>query len=637
MSEERQSSLRPAALAVLVALLLTTAAIYARGMDGEFQFDDAHSIRERRDIRHLDGFLSSATISDAVHGKRVLTNFTFALSYRMAGLAPRSFHAVNLAIHLVATLLVFLFTRRILALGGVTGLDALALVVAGAFALHPLQTQAVIYLSQRAESLASALYLGSLLLLLRAEQRGVSAAGVGLYLAGLLAFALGLNAKVIVATLPVAYLLMGILPGSCGALASTPRRIALAAPFLAYSALTAALALSDMKAEDAGFSVPSMPPARYFPTQWHVLVTYLRLLFWPAGQHPDWEFPVAHGLGDRAAVLAGLFLLVLLGCASLLYLRHRSRADEAGAAARTAAFGVAWFFLILLPTSSVIPLADVLMEHRVYLASWGVFLAASVLLSVQIRRGRWRVPRGVTAATVICLGAGLAAATFVRVGVWTSRLTLWGDCVAKSPRKARAHLGLGEAYRQAGDVDLAIREFRKALDLARNDPRWIRQEIHGELAAALLASGRADETVAEIHAGLSEKSNDAGLLGILAMAHLRRGDLPAAEAAAQDSVRVALANSLRETPDNELGAGRHPAASLRVLGLVHLARGNQPAATVAFERAVELDPDEAQGRFLLAQAYRAQGRSDRACDLLRGPFDEMEAQVAEARAFCHGP
>jgi Flp pilus assembly protein TadD len=673
----------------LTGLLLLTVAVYARGMNGEFQFDDLHTVEFNRNIHHPHNFLTSSAMLDAIHGKRVLTDFTFSINYWVAGPNPFSFHVANLAIHLVTTLLVFFFTRKVLTLSGHVGRDFLAVAVTAVFALHPLQTQAVIYVSQRAESLASGLYLGALLLLLRAEKRGLCPAGVAFYAFSFALFALGLSAKLIVATLPIAYLLLGLLPGPHGLLARpvsrvgsrrasprglrdgqptppTPRasrapsllaahlrgrdgeaersergvgggwgaegrsepfqgshiqRLGLAAPLFAYALATSVLAVADLKGEDAGFLIPFMPPGRYFLTQWHVVVTYLRLLFWPTGQNLDWDFPLAHGLTDPAVLGSGFFLAVLLVGAGILFVRCRSRGDSAGATGRLVAFGVAWFFLLLAPTSSVVPLADVLMEHRLYLASWGIFLAAAVLASSLVER-RVRPGRPVVlAAVLVCLCAGLASASCLRVNLWRSKLALWSDCVAKSPHKARAHLGLGNGYRQAGDVQRAAEEFRDALDLAKEDPRWLRQEIRGKLTSALLVLGRTEEAIVAVQAGLAEQPKDATLLGLLAMAQLQQRNFAAAEAAAQGSVVAA----------------KEPAASLQILGMVRSAEGDREGAIAAFEQAVRIDPEEPQGTLLLARAYREQGRPREACDVLRSPATEQSPQVKEALADCPEP
>ena len=612
---------KPWPIAALAGWLLLTGLVYAPGLRGEFQFDDLRSVQFNQSIRRLDNFSHLQLLVDMVRGRRVLTDLTFAIDYRIAGNDPFAFHATNLGIHLAVVLLVFFFTRRMLTLCGAAGGDFLALAVTAVFALHPLQTQAVAYVSQRAESLASAFYLASLLWLLAAERRGRCAAGAGLYAASFALFALGLGAKVIVATLPVAYLLMGLLPGPHDLLARPLRRLALAAPFLGYALLTTVLTVPNLKGEDAGFFIPFMPPGRYFLTQWHVLVTYLRLLFCPAGQNVDWDFPVAHGLADPAVFGSGFLLIVLLAGAGILFFRCRSRADRAGAAGRAATFGVAWFFLVLAPTSSVVPLADIVMEHRLYLASWGVFFAVAVPTAGFADRLHQRGLLRLGVAAVLCLCGVLATATYLRVGLWRSKLLLWSDAVAKSPHKARAHLGLGNAYRQAGQLQPAIDEYANALNLAGNDPAWVRNSIREKLAAALLWQASSEDAIATLQAGLAEDPNHSALLGTLAMAYLQRHELAQAEVAAEQSVRTSP----------------RPASSLLVLGMVRMQRGDQAGATDAFARAVKLEPDELQGSLLLAGAYRAQGRTREACDVLRSfrkPNLEQHEQLQQALAGC---
>jgi Flp pilus assembly protein TadD len=339
------------------------------------------------------------------------------------------------------------------------------------------------------------------------------------------------------------------------------------------------------------------------------------------GQNIDWDFPLARGVGDPIVLACGALLCVLLAAVTMLLLRCRTRDDGTGAAGRIAAFGVFWFFLLLAPTSSVIPVVDVLMEHRVYLASWGIFLASAVLASTALQGLSWPSRSRVALAASLVLCVALAAATYLRVGEWKSKLALWTDAVAKSPRKARVHLDLGHAYREHGETQRAVEEYRAGLALAGHEPRWIRTEIRGKLAAALLSLGRPEEAIADVQQGLTEDPHDGGLLGVLALAHLRRNELPLAAAAAEQSVRSA----------------RDPAASLRVLGLVRTAMGEADKAIAAFESAVQLEPDDEQGRLLLAQAYRAQGRMREACAVIHQvsiPSTELKDQIDEAAKGC---
>ena len=459
-------------IAALAGLMLLTVLAYAPALQGPFVFDDQRTVELNRGIHHLTGTLGPPSLQTLVRGGRAITDLTFALDYRIAGNTPFLFHATNLAIHLAVTLLVFAFTRRVLSLGGWRAGDLLALAVTSVFALHPLQSQSVAYISQRSETLASAFYLGSLLLLQGCGGRRSRRARACAYLAAFFLFLLGLAAKVIIATLPAAYLLMGLLPGPAPAAgpARLRQRLAAAAPFLILILYATATALFTghglPKEANAGFSIASLPPWRYLLTQGHVLVTYLRLVLWPRGQNLDWDFPIASGVDNPVALACALFVLLVLTASVGLYLRSRSRTDAKGAAGRTAAFGVLWFFLLLSPTSSVVPLADVIMEHRVYLASWGLFLALAALATASggaIRH--WLGRRSVAATALLVLCAALAGTTYLRARLWGSELLLWSDIVAKSPGKARARLGLANAYHHAGQGERAVAECRIGLAL----------------------------------------------------------------------------------------------------------------------------------------------------------------------------
>jgi hypothetical protein len=239
--------LTPKARWLALPLVLAVAA-YARALGGEFQLDDFGSIVESPAVKDLGRALRGFWPALA-RGGRPLTDLTFALNYAVGGLDPWGFHATNLAFHLAVVGLVFLFTRAGLRLAGSGAATGLAVAVAGLFALHPIQTQAVSYVVQRAEVLASGLYLAALLLLLAAERRGRTAAGVAAWVAGFSAFALGLAAKAIVVTLPAAYLLLAaMVPGVAGrkALSTWPRRLALIAPWAAFDLLFASAAMGGM-------------------------------------------------------------------------------------------------------------------------------------------------------------------------------------------------------------------------------------------------------------------------------------------------------------------------------------------------------------------------------------------------------
>jgi Flp pilus assembly protein TadD len=606
---------------IFAGLLLLTIVAYAPGLHGEFVLDDRFTVETNFEIRHLGHYLDPGVWLRILRSDRVFTEFTFAFDYAVGKLDPFPYHATNLAIHLGVVLLVYAFVRRMLDLGGLAEGRQLALAVAAVFALHPLQTEAVIYVSQRAESLASGLYLGALLLVLAAERRGRTWVGAVLYLAALGVFILGLGTKSIVLTMPLAYVLIGLLPGRAlyaEKLAPLAKRILLAAPFVLCSLLVVLRTVPTFQGRNrglntAGFDIPSLPPWRYLLTEWHVMVVYLRLLFWPADQNLDWDFPLARGPGDPTAWLCGLLLTVLLLGAGYIFMRFRTRDDRAGSVARVAVFGLFWYFLVLALTSSIIPILDVLVEHRLYLACVGLFLAVLAPVGLALRRlpetKQWRL----TPALPLLLCAGLAAMTYHRTRAWQSMLRLWTDAVAKSPHKARPHAGLGGALCLKGQLSPAIDEYVTALGLAGDEPVWIRSRIYEKLTTAYLAQGRTDEAIAAVQKGLQEDPESSPLLGVLAIAYLRGHQLQEAKAAAEHAVRTTTS----------------PATALLVLGLAQAELGDQTSAVEAFERALALEPDLWKGRLYLAALYRAQGRMEEACSVLRVLRQSVPEQLTD--------
>jgi len=615
---------------LLAVPLALAAAAYARVLDARFAFDDGSSIVGNPAARDLARCLREL-LPQLLHGGRPTTDLTFALNHAVAGLEPWNFHVTNLAIHLSVAALAFAFTRTVLLLAGSERPEAMAVATAGLFALHPLQSEVVSYLTQRAEALASGLYLATLLLLLAAERRGPTLRGAAAYLAALAAFVLGLGAKPIAVTLPLAYLLLTWIVPSEDArrtLASWPRRLLLALP---VAVLGACFAFATLHAADgslhAGFGVPGLPARHYFLTQWRAIATYLRLLAWPAGQSVDWGFPLSTAL-DPATVGSGLILLALAAGAAALGRSGGRRMDALGAARRVSAFGLLWFFLLLAPTSSVVPLADTLVEHRVYLASWGIFVAAVALGERLLARVPGRRGLVVAAALVGLAWAALAACTYRRNAVWEDPVALWRDAVAKAPRYWRGHLQLGYALWNRGRWDEAIREYRLSVEQPADRPDR-EAELLADLGAMLIYAGRLDEASAVLRRAVEIRPRHAGALVNLAVARLKLSDLAGAE---EYAIRA-----LERQP----GLGR----ALEVVGEVKLYRGDAGAALPYFTGALRVQPEDGAALFYLGVANEQLGGRAEACAawrrLLRtpgaAPAARDEAMKRTARAGCPGP
>jgi len=224
------------------------------------------------------------------------------------------------------------------------------------------------------------------------------------------------------------------------------KRLAVLAPFIVTAGWYVRQLLFSVEGHpDVGFAVPGITSWTYFLTQWKVLLVYLRLVFWPAGQCLDWRYPATTHL-DTGAISAGVALAAIASGAVAILWRFRGRAGENAAVAKIAGFGVLWFFLLLAPTSSVVPIADVLVEHRVYLASWGIFAAVVMVLGRAVARVNERRGKIVGAWLVGALWFALAMGLRDRNGVWESPVVLWSDVVAKVAGNMRARVQLAAAY-----------------------------------------------------------------------------------------------------------------------------------------------------------------------------------------------
>lgn len=651
---------------VLLGTLLLAAAACWPALRGEFQYDDMPAIvlnaRAKELSRALDGF--GARYASA----RPLTDVSYALDHAWSGIDPHGYHLTSLALHLAVALLVFALARRLLRRAGIED-GAAPLLTAALFALHPLQSQAVLYLAQRSEVLASLLYLSALLALLEAEERWGTGAGLGWYGLAAASFALALGAKPIAATLPAAFLLVrlglpgrvvasagsgtakGSSPAATGASASgasgspapAPRRalawrpLLLSFPFFLGSAVAAWASLRTTAGrDDAGFDIPSLGPGTYLLTQARVVVRYLWLLFWPAGQNLDYDLQPSRGLLDPPSTVAGLLLLLLLAAgAALAWWRSRARPAEPSARAfRVAAIGFGWYLLVLAPSSSVLPLADLIEEHRPYLANFGLLLAAGAALGAVLEARAAPARRRILAAAVL-LCAALALGLHARARVWSSRLSLWTDVVQKSPGKGRAHMNRGHALEQAGRLEEALADYRRALDLSASPSERsssqsiLRWEVLRNLGSTYIKLHRLDEAAAALTEAVALQPGDGDLLSSLAMVSLDRGKLAEAERWS--------ARALQLDPDD----GR----AENTLGEIRLARGDTTGALQAFRRGAALDPDNAVRAYNTGMAADRLGLVPEACreyarylrlQAQQGQSDpEVRARLAELS--CDGP
>lgn len=394
--------------AFLLGAALFTLLIYSNSFHGTFQFDDLPTIAENTQIRHLEN------LPGILKGQRGLTMATFALNYAAGGMDTAGYHAVNVAIHIVNAALVYfllLFTLRFVNTGEATA-RRLAALTALVFAAHPMQTQAVVYIVQRMESLMSLFYLLALLFLVWSSKASSPVKRAALYSGVGASYLLAFYSKEVAYTLPAVALLYDfcfIARGSLKGLVSRwPVYALLAVLFAAFTVTTVMPIggfgdLSDESADSkyaapkvkaglggkeldytAGFKLSAVTPKEYLYTQFNVMTYYIGLLAFPAKQNLDYDFPWSKELMKTPKVAEGtvlntplpppfVSLLILSGIIIAALYMIISTQKKPDSRKRVAGFFILWYFIILSPTSSIVPIIDAIYEHRVYLPSLGFF------------------------------------------------------------------------------------------------------------------------------------------------------------------------------------------------------------------------------------------------------------------------
>jgi tetratricopeptide (TPR) repeat protein len=612
-------------LALLLPLALAAAA-YARVLHGEFVFDDQLTGPASPTAQDL-GSAAAGAWGTFWGGGRPVTDLTFALNRRLGGPDPWSYHLVNVGLHLATAVLLWRLGRTVLERAGAARAGWQAVAVAGLWVVHPFCSQAVSYVTQRSEVLASGLMAAALLALLEAGRRGPTGRGVAALALGTLALGVALGAKAMAVTTPLLWALIEwAAPAGLAGPAAGWRFRALA--FLAPVGLAAAHALATVRSltpvGNAGFDLASFGPWSYLLTQLRVVATYARLVLWPAGLSVDWAIEPSASLLEPAVLAAGVLLLALAAGALALVVAGRRRGGADWAAARVAGLGVLWFFVVLAPTSSVVPLADPLVEHRAYLACWGLLLALVAGGERLAARVPWRHAGLAAGAAVLAAWLALAAALHARNAVWESTLALWTDATAGGRGTARAHVGLGVARAALGDLQGAVDAYGEAYRRARGRPF---EEAHALHNAGVVLTQVEDFEAAErvLRAAVERAPKGADMAYALAYVLWRRGDLAGAESFAGRSL--------------ELRPGRAPPHHL--LGMVRLDGGQVEAALARLEEAARLAPEDGGIRADLGFGLHRAGRVREACQawgaalLLRAePERQVQTRQWMAAAGC---
>jgi len=492
--------LPPALAAALGAL------VYLAALGNPFVYDDRATVLNNPSLVDLANWRFVLVYSLF----RPVVNVSYAIDRAVWGFDAFGFHLTNLLLHLVNIALVHRFVWH--AAGDAArrhgeeppatrGLVAFA--TSALFAVHPLLTEAVGYVSGRSEVLCATFLLAALLM-----GRRRLAGGAWPWLAGGLAmFALALGAKEVAAVFPF---LLAAYDGLCGGGTPADRRRRLwrlHAPLAAAVAAAAVVRLATLAAEPTAIGFGS--PWQNALTQVTVVTRYLGLLVLPVGQS------IAHAVEAPAPAGAVVAALVLLAAGAWAAFAARRRAP-------LATLGAIWFLLLVAPSSAV-PLREPMAEHRVYLASAGVFLIAALVLasrpSARAGAGARAVP-GWRVAVLVAALAALGGLTVARNRVWASPVTLWADAAVAAPRAWEPHYQLGDALRESGRCADAIEPYLVVTEL-----RPSHRDAFNNLGICLAETRQLDQAreaftrALAIDPGFARAHNNLGGLALVARDH----------------------------------------------------------------------------------------------------------------------
>lgn len=432
-------------------ILIVGLVVYANSFDGEFVFDDGVHIAQQRNIQELSRFTEWSTWTKV--NDRPLAVYSLALNYHWNKLNVVGFHVFNTLIHILSSFFVFLICRLIFNRVSSISHDKrklayLALFCALVFLVHPIQTQAVSYIIQRMTSMSALFYLASVFFYIKARNSYFEGGYclrslIFLLLVGISSIAAVLSKQSAV-SLPLAFILVEyfFVRNKLGLI---NKRFIISALLIFSSIIVIYVFVWGLPKETLDISVGS-----YFVTQFRVLLKYLLLLVLPIGQNVDYNFSISNSLfGVEELFSLGLLLSILYFAFKL---RHKLPLFS---------FGIFWIFVSLSVESSIIPITDVIFEHRLYLATFGfslVLVAVYLKYSDKIKLKYFRI----LAISLILIYSTL---TYARNKVWQNQLSLWSDVVKKSPDKSRPNLNLGIAYFHNSQALLAMKHFDKAIEL----------------------------------------------------------------------------------------------------------------------------------------------------------------------------
>lgn len=646
-------------LIAIVFLSLLAILLYSNSLKNTFIFDDFPNIVNNPYIQNLKD------ISTVLQGLRTFTNwfralptFSFAINYHFNRINVVGYHIVNLVIHILSGMLVYFISRHLFALEmGKRGMlsdheenahfqrtDLYSLFVAALFISHPIQVNAVSYIVQRYEGLSSFFYLLSLFLFIRMSlSEGPSKK---LYLLGTgVAFLFAIFSKETGFTLPIILILFDLL-FICESWRRVKKRLmlysAIGLPLVLFIVLSLRGGLVDILFRQSH----PWTPWENLLTQSNVIIQYFKLIILPL---PKWlsvdhDFKVFKSLFQYPTYLSISIILCLFILAFSLMKKSK-----------LISFSIFFFFIFLSPTSSLIPILDIMVEYRLYLPifCYGLILTTGLhyLYNFLAQHYHQRWGYAILSCISIILLSFYSITTIERNRVFKDEASLWSDAAKKSPNKTRLkinlimayhrygfydkaiaasleelkkdpnnhemHTKLGISYMMKGDYDKAIEEFRTSIQIEGNNPK-----AYNNLGV-IYSTKKKDfaQAVSLLRQAISLSPNYAEAFNNLAKALAGEGFLDEAIKEQQEAIRLdpsmgeyhfnlaklyenrGLLNESVKEYKAALDRDQEFFEAYMNLGMVQTKMGNDKEAIAAFERAIRINPNSGKSYFMLGINY----------------------------------
>ena len=541
----------------VVAFLVFGILIYSNTFQNTFHFDDDPSIAQNYALRDISNISAIWNFWPT----RFIAYLSFALNYHLHKFSLFGWHLVNIIVHIFAGLCLWWLMQLSFAtpLLKDTNLsrqkNLVSFFAALLFLAHPIQTQGVTYVVQRAVSLATLFYLASLCLYVKAR---LSEKRSAIYYSGSLIVAvLAMFTKEMSITLPFAILLYEF----CFLSKEEGVNWKYLAPVLATLLIiplvmffTGSVNFGEFRKVSEG--PPGISSLEYLITEFRVIMTYLRLLIVPLNQNLDYDYAISKTFFNLPVLLSFLAIAAIFGFALRMFKKYR-----------LVSFGIFFFFLTLIPESSLIPIKDVIFEHRLYLpmAGFSIFLVGSFYYFFENKRQGLKIPL----LSIMVIFCGLL--TFSRNYIWKDEFSLWNDTIRKSPYKARPYHNRALAYQNIKGYAAAIEDYNMAI------------KLKPDFAEAYINRGVSYRNLKDYNQAIADFSEAIKLKANSSEAYNNRANIFAVE----QKFDMAFADF-----NQALNLDPKFAEAYCNRGLAYMHTGDFDKAVADFNKAIELNPNE---------------------------------------------